>query len=191
MLVLRRRPLEALVFDGGLILTLLSVIDRQAWIGLEGPDIAEGVALGVLAVTPDAVCLGVRSPCRVTREVLGVTSLVLGDPKDDSVLLLNAALGAVVEFEGLRLTVASVEEGRALLQLATPSLPTPVGISIVSVSIAEARIGVDAPDEIRVYRKEVWLEMQAANRGAAAEWSEADLASLAGDRSGRTEEGSP
>jgi sRNA-binding carbon storage regulator CsrA len=179
MLVLRRRPHEALVFDGGLVLTLLSVIDRQAWIGLEGPAIADGVAIGVIAVSPEVVCLGVRSPAKVIRETAGLTLLELGDPKDDAVLLLNSALGDVIEFEGLRLAVTSVEDGRALLELTTSSLATPIGVSIVSVSVAEARIGVDAPDEIRVYRKEVWLEMQAANRGAAAEWSEADLATLA------------
>jgi carbon storage regulator len=41
-------------------------------------------------------------------------------------------------------------------------------ISIVDVRGDSVRIGIQAPKSVTVHRKEVWLELQAANSAAAA-----------------------
>lgn len=43
-----------------------------------------------------------------------------------------------------------------------------VVVSVLEIHGDQVRIGIDAPRHITVYREEIWAEVQAANRAAAA-----------------------
>ena len=49
-----------------------------------------------------------------------------------------------------------------------------VRVTIVKIDRNSVRIGIEAPPEIRIYRHELWLEIQAENK-AASEASVVDL----------------
>jgi len=70
-----------------------------------------------------------------------------------------------------------LEAGRATLGVEVGCLPDRVGVSLHSITGAEARIGIDAPVGQRVYRKELWLELLGANQ-AAADWQGEELSEL-------------
>lgn len=177
MLVLRRRSQEVIVFEGGLTLTVLELVDHKAWLGLDAPSLARTLALAPLAVSETTVTLGVRSPAAVIYGP-GTThvELDLARDADDrrAVLSLCLEVGERVEFPGLSLEVGPISNGRAALGLDVACLGRRVAVSVHSVSGVEARIGIDAPDDIRVVRKELWLEMVGANE-AASQWSTEDL----------------
>jgi sRNA-binding carbon storage regulator CsrA len=178
MLVLRRRPNEAIVFDGGLVLTLAAVNSKVAWIAVSEPTETDPVVVGLPATATDVAELSVRSPRIIERSGDHTSVEVSPDADPDSVLVLSRPPGATVEIGSVRLRVATINEDRCYLELEASSLPAAVTLSVVSVSTVDARIGVNAPAELRVYRKEVWDEMQAANTAAAGEWTKADLAAL-------------
>jgi sRNA-binding carbon storage regulator CsrA len=184
MLVLRRRSQEAIVFEDGLSMTVAALVDRRAWLAFEGPEIAPGVTLAVLAAGPEDICLGIRSPASV-KHAGAVTTVTVEPPEaganlDDAVLLLRRRPGEVLQIGGLSMSVSvsPASEGYvAHLELTAPRLPGSVSITVFSASGAEARIGVQAPEALRVYRKEIWLQVRDANVAAAA-WSLDDLAAL-------------
>jgi sRNA-binding carbon storage regulator CsrA len=178
MLVLRRRPNEAIVFDGGLVLTLAAVNSKVAWIAVSEAETADAVVVGLPATASDVAELAVRSPRLVERSGDHTSVQVAPEADPDSVLVLSRPPGATIDIQSIRLRVATINEERCYLELEASSLPAAVTLSVVSVSTVDARIGVNAPAELRVYRKEVWDEMQAANTAAAGEWSKADLAAL-------------
>ncbi|MDA8291643.1 MAG: carbon storage regulator [Actinomycetota bacterium] len=193
MLVLRRRAHEAIVFDGGLVVTLADVVDHQAWLSFAAPSMPVPVVVAPLGATAERACVAVRAPLEVRRDSRTTTVLV-GDPGagDDTVLLVNASVGDRVAFDGLSLEVSSLDQGRVVLGARVPEISSPIGVSVFSVSASEVKIGIAAPDDVRVYREEVWLAMRSANQ-EAADWSASDLASLAGAplTPARGNEGSP
>lgn len=183
MLVLRRRAQESIVFEGGLLVTLADVIDHRAWLAFSAPTIPVPVVLAPLGVVGGKARIGLRSPCSIAQE--GTTTTVslaaaprpaVGDP--ETVLVLGRELGARVSLAGLELTVAAIEQDRSVLQVEVAELASPVGVSVFSVSGTEVKIGIDAPEVVRVYREEVWMAMRNANQEAAA-WSSEDLETLA------------
>jgi sRNA-binding carbon storage regulator CsrA len=179
VLVLRRRPNEAIVFDGGLTLRLVAVSGRAVWLGLTDPSVAHEVELSLPASSGESAELAVRRPRSLERVGSTTTIELCGDGEDpDAVLTLSRKPGEVLAIGAMRIELAAIEEEHAYLELSAPSLPSAVRLSIVTVSTVDARIGVDAPSELRVYRKEVWDEMQAANTAAAGEWTDEDLAAL-------------
>jgi carbon storage regulator len=182
VLVLRRRAQEAIVFEGGLVVTLVDVTDHRAWLAFSSPSIPARVVVSTLGITPETTCVAVRSPASVTHDGR-VTSVSVsaddGPSDDDTVLLVNRRLGERIDFDGLGLEVASIDQGRTVLRASVAEVEGPVGVSVFSVSGSEVKIGIDAPDTVRVYREEVWHAMRTANEGAAA-WSSSDLAALAG-----------
>ena len=183
MLVLRRRAHDAIVFEGGLLVTLVEVIEHRAWLGFSSPSITSPVVVAPLTVGSDSVCLGIRSPASQSR-CQTVTTITLGTAPqvaEDSVLLLNCNVGDRLQFEGLALEIASVGKGRAVLAASTKEISDPVSISVFTVSGAEVKIGIDAPAHLGVYREEVWAAMRRANREAAG-WSSEDLEGLADKR---------
>jgi len=208
MLVLRRRASEAIVFDGGLVVTLVDVIDHHAWLAFASPSVAKPVVVSVLCVDGDTTCIGVRNPASLRRtgnrveidlapdelaadDQTAVTARATNPRPMDTVLLINTGRDDLLSIEGLTLTVSSVEQGRAVLSAKTSETDVPIGVSVFSVSGAEVKIGIEAPDHVRVYREEVWLAMLEANAGAASAgvWSSDDLASLAGATLGGSKQG--
>ena len=180
MLVLRRRPLESILFDGGLKLTLAGVVDQRAWLSLSAPCLSAEVVLSPLQTTAGSVCLALRGPRALSEDERGLHLELGGSP--DAVVLINRSIGQCVHTSGLALSLKAVEAGRAVLKLELACIAGEIGVSIFSVSGAEAKIGIEAPREVRVLRDEVWRELEAANAGAGAAWSEADLAALSAAR---------
>lgn len=180
MLVLRRRPTESILFDGGLKMTLAALQEHRAWLSFAAPCLPQAVTLAALQVGAHAACLGIRGP-RTVGDEAPVLEVDTGGG-DGIVLLVNRGVGEKVAFPGMTVTVQGVEAERAVLRLALEVLPGPVDVSIFSVTGAEAKIGIEAPREVRVFREEVWQELEAANTGAGARWSESDLASLSANR---------
>lgn len=168
------------MFDGGLTLSLASVSGRVAWLCFSDLKGTDRVVLGLSASASDRVELYVRGP-RSVEQLNSTTVIGVGEDSAedlDAVLRLTRAPGEKVAVGRLQFFVKKIEDQRAYVELEAVGLSVPVTLSIVSVSTVDARIGVDAPSALRVYRKEVWDEMQTANTEAAGQWSEADLASL-------------
>jgi carbon storage regulator len=180
MLVLRRRAHEAIVFEGGMLVTLLDVLDHRAWLAFSAASIPVTIVISSIAVGPELACIAVQSPVAVSQSERVTTVTIddgTGGRKNDAVLLLNRAIGEEIVFPGLTLRVASLDQGRPVLAATVAELDAPVGVSVFSVSGAEVKIGIDAPDHIRVYREEVWLAMRSENERAAT-WTPGDLAEL-------------
>ena len=192
MLVLRRRAQEAIIFEGGLTLTLAEVADHRAWIAFRAPSIPVPVVVTSTVTSITTACIGVRSPTAVRYE-RGTTHVSVAawsagvppgsgradDPVDPSaVLLVNASVGERLVTDGITLAVGAIEQARVVLEATVAGIEATIGVSVFAVSGAEVKIGIAAPDDMRVYREEVWLAMRSANE-AAAGWSTDDLASLA------------
>lgn len=180
MLVLRRRPTESILFDGGLKMTLAALQEHRAWLGFAAPCLAEPVTLAALQVAPGGACIGIRGPRTVGSD--GAALEVRTGGAEAAVLLVNRQIGERLVFEGMTVTLQAVEADRAVLRLSLEVVPGPVDVSIFAVTGAEAKIGIEAPREVRVFREEVWQELEAANTGAGARWSESDLAALSASR---------
>lgn len=179
MLVLRRRAHEAIVFDGGLVVTLLDVVDHHAWLSFAAPSTPLPVVVAPLGASGTHACVGVRAPAEVRREGRTTTVRTVDPGPDDAVLLVNCSPGDRLEFSGISLEVSSIDQGRVVLGARIPGMASAIGVSVFSVSASEVKIGIAAPDDVRVYREEVWLAMRSANEQAAS-WSSSDLESLAG-----------
>jgi sRNA-binding carbon storage regulator CsrA len=179
MLVLRRRSQEVIVFEGGLTLTVVELVDHHAWLSLAGPEIEGAITVAPMGVTSQSATIGVRSPASITFEGELATvrrSPTLDATDDRAVLLLTTPLGGRIDFGGLSLELTSVANNRAALAVDVACLSSRITIAVHTVSGVEARIGIDAPSDIRVTREELWLEMLAANE--AASLSPASLGAL-------------
>jgi carbon storage regulator len=53
-------------------------------------------------------------------------------------------------------------------------------VTLLEVSGQTARIGIDAPRAIPVFREEIWVEVKRENEAAAAEAANATLPAIAG-----------
>ena len=53
-----------------------------------------------------------------------------------------------------------------------------ISVTVLEVKDNKVRIGIDAPQDTRIYRQEVYLKVQQENR-QAAEWCLADLDNVA------------
>ena len=170
MLVLRRRSHEVIVFEGGLTLTVVELVDHHAWIAFAGPGIDGAVTVAPIGVSDTTATIGVRAPRAIAYDgrVTTVTRATELPPEDRrAVLVLETPIGDTIDFGGFSLEVTSVANGRATLGLDVACLPSGVTVAVHAVSGVEARIGIDAPPEIRVTREELWLEMLAANEAAS------------------------
>lgn len=194
MLVLRRRVHEAVVFGGGVSMSVASLEGRRTWLTFEAPGLSRPVTVTTMSVAADRACLGICSPRTVghlpgqpgtlqvtLEEELGQPGGVDGREDaaspGDIVLMVERRRGERVAVDGLGIVLVSTEGGRAAWGIEAPTLEERVSVTVFSCSGMDARIGIDAPPAMRVYRREVWLEMQAANRGAA-DWTPEELASL-------------
>lgn len=188
MLVLRRRAREAVVFEGGLTLTLAEVVDHRAWIAFSAPSIPVPVVVTSTVTSPSTACIGVQAPATVDYAERATHVRIAAPepppapgtpppPAPSAVLLVNATVGDRVVAEGLSLVVGAIEQARVVLEATVAGIDATVGVSVFAISGAEVKIGIAAPEDMRVYREEVWLAMRSANE-AAAGWSAADLATL-------------
>ncbi len=181
MLVLRRRLHEAVVFDGGLSVSLSSLEGRHAWLTLEGPGLHAPVTVTTYAAAPDRGRLAIAGPVAVERRggdvAVSVTAGTTPELPGPVVLVVERRPGERVAVDGLTMVLASIDSGRPTWGIQLPALPGDVSITVFSTSAVDARLGIEAPSEVRVYRREVWLELQAANQEAAG-WTPEELATL-------------
>lgn len=180
MLVLRRRPCESIVFDGGLKITVTALQDQRAWLAISAPDVTDPVVLAVLSVGTEEACIGVRGPDTIARDGAVLTLGTRAD--DDLVLLTTRRPGDILRFSGLNVTIDAVETDRAVLGLELAAITGRVTISAFPATGGEVKIGIDAPREVRVFREEVWRELESANTNAGAGWSPSELEALSSTR---------
>ena len=53
-----------------------------------------------------------------------------------------------------------------------------ISVTVLEVKDNKVRIGIDAPQDMRIYRQEIYLKVQQENK-QAAEWSLTDLEAVA------------
>jgi carbon storage regulator len=53
-----------------------------------------------------------------------------------------------------------------------------ISVTVIEVKEGKVRLGIEAPQDMRIYRQEIYLKVQQENR-QASEWSLADLENAA------------
>lgn len=188
MLVLNRRPGESIVIEHGIHLTVLSVTDRKVWLFLEAPGVDPPVRVSATAVSDEEARLEIGAPAAIAVDGDQITVEVGGEGHPamatQATFSLNRSVGqSVAVGDGLRLGIGSVAKGNPCITIEGPSIGSGLRITLIRPAGSYVRIGVEAPER-RVYRKELWDDMVAANQAAAGE--DDDLSSLlAGDAAPR------
>lgn len=182
MLVLNRRPDESIVVEGGIHLTVLSVAERKVVLGVTAPGLEHPVRLSSATVAEDAVRLEIGPPTSVQIEADDVRIDVAGegDPAAtvEAMLSLVRQVGqSVTVGDQLTVTVASISKGNPCLQLTGPTIGFSVTVTVLRTMGSYVRIGIDAPSDRRVFRKELWEDVAAANRAAVGGLND-DLSAL-------------
>ncbi|MGH9082841.1 MAG: carbon storage regulator [Acidimicrobiales bacterium] len=180
MLVLNRRPGESIVIEQGIHLTVLSVTDHRAWLGIEAPGVDPPVRVSATAVSEDGARLEIGAPTSIAVDGDDVRVEVGGEGHPSLATQATFSLArrvgqSLAVGDGLRVGIGSVAKGNPCLTIEGPSFGSGVRITLIRPAGSYVRIGVEAPDR-RVYRKELWDDVVAANRAAAGEGD--DLSSL-------------
>lgn len=178
MLVLRRRPGESIVFDGGMRICVAGLEGQRAWLEIAAPGLDVPVTVAVLEGDSDHARIGVRSPRAVAHDGESGDVHVEIAPPDDTTLLVRRSVGERLVVGDLELAVAASGSERAELRINCTALSGPVVLSAFPASGGEVKLGIDAPREVRVLREEVWRELEAANTDAGRQWSPEELADL-------------
>ncbi len=180
MLVLNRRPGESIVIEHGIQLTVLSVTDRKVWLGIEAPGVDPAVRVSATAISEDVARLEIGAPRSVSMEGDRISVQVGGEGHPaigaQATFSVNRTVGQSLDVgDGLQVGVGSVAKGNPCITLESPSIGSGLRITLIRPAGSYVRIGVEAPER-RVYRKELWDDMVAANKAAAGEGD--DLTSL-------------
>ncbi len=190
MLVLNRRPGESIVVEGGIDVTVSSVVDRKVHLRVTAPGLDQPLRLSSTALSGDEVRLEVGSPTSVRIDADEVQVDVAGDDEPavavDAMLSLVRRIGESVTIgDGLTVTVSAVSKGNPCLDITGPAIGFSVTVTVLRTRGSYVRVGIDAPADRRVFRKELWDDVAAANRAAADDAADdvtGDLAALVGDR---------
>jgi len=187
MLVLNRRPGESIAVEGGIHLTVLSVADHHVDLEVTAPGVDHPVRLSSAAISDEAARLEVGPPTSVHFGADGVGIAVAGaeDPSAavGAMLSLVRRLGESVTInDGLTVTVSAISKGNPCLEMDGPGIGFAVTVTVLRTMGSYVRIGIDAPADRRVFRKELWEDLAAANRAAVGGVDD-DLSALVGDRS--------
>jgi|HubBroStandDraft_6_1064221.scaffolds.fasta_scaffold400432_3 sRNA-binding carbon storage regulator CsrA len=190
MLVLNRRPGESIVVEGGIDVTVSSVVDRKVHLRVTAPGLDQPLRLSSTALSGDEVRLEVGSPTSVRIDADEVQVDVAGDDEPavavDAMLSLVRRIGESVTIgDGLTVTVSAVSKGNPCLDITGPAIGFSVTVTVLRTMGSYVRVGIDAPADRRVFRKELWDDVAAANRAAADDAADdvtGDLAALVGDR---------
>ncbi len=186
MLVLNRRPGESIVVEGGIHVTVSSVVDRKVYLRVTAPGLDQPLRLSSAAVSEEDVRVEVGSPTSVRIGPDEVHVDVAGDDEPavavDAMLSVVRRIGESVTIgDGLTITVAAISKGNPCLVITGPAIGFSVTVTVLRTMGSYVRVGIDAPSDRRVFRKELWDDVAAANRAAAGDLTD-DLAALVGDR---------
>lgn len=173
MLVLNRRPGESIVIEHEILLTVVSLTDRKVWLRVEGPGIDPPVRVCATVVSRDQARLEIAGPTSVAFDGDGVKVEVGGDDHPSiarqAVLSLNRSVGeSAAVGRGLVVGIGSVARGNPCITLDGPEIGSGLRVTPVRMTGSYVRVGVEAPER-RVYRKELWDDLVAANQAAAGE----------------------
>ncbi|MGH8980136.1 MAG: carbon storage regulator [Acidimicrobiales bacterium] len=179
MLVLNRRAGESIVIENGVQLSVLSVSDHKVWLCIEAPGVEPAVRVSATAVSETEARIEIGAPVAVEIDDQGARVEVAsaGHPsiQAQATVGFNRRVGeSVAVGDGLRVGLASLTKGNPSLMLEGPDMADGLTITLIRPVGRYVRIGVDAPQR-RVYRKELWDDVMAANKAAAGD---EDLTSL-------------
>lgn len=179
MLVLNRRPGESIVIEHGVQVSVLSVTDRKVWLCIEAPGVDPPVRVSATAVSDTEARIEIGAPVSMTLEE-GHVRVDVAQPGHPAMhaqatVGLNRRIGETVAVgDALRVGLGSLAKGNPSLTIEGPNIADGLRITLIRPVGNYVRIGVEAPDR-RVYRKELWEDVMAANRAAAGE---GDLSAL-------------
>jgi sRNA-binding carbon storage regulator CsrA len=172
MLVLNRRPGESIVIEHGVQVSVLSVTDRKVWLCIEAPGVDPPVRVSAIAVSDTEARIEIGAPVSMSLED-GQVRVEVARPGHPAIhaqatVGLNRRIGESVAVGALRVGLGSLAKGNPSLTIEGPSIADGLRITLIRPVGSYVRIGVEAPDR-RVYRKELWEEVMAANRAAAGD----------------------
>lgn len=167
MLVLNRRPGEAIIIEPDLRVTVLSVTDRRVWIGLRSPGRLPELRVSATVVSPNEARLEVVPMSRVEFDGGRVRIVPAhdGDPASaaHAGLAVDRRPGERVEVgDDLWVAVASISKGNPSVTFGGKAIGDAFSITLIRPAGSYVRLGVDAPDR-RVYREELWDVVQASS----------------------------
>lgn len=173
MLVLNRRPGESIVIEHGVQVSVLSVSDRKVWLCIEAPGVDPPVRVSASAVSDTEARIEIGAPVSISLED-GLARVEVARPGHPAIhaqatVGLNRRIGeSVAVGDTLRVGLGSLAKGNPSLTIEGPTIADGLRITLIRPVGSYVRIGVEAPDR-RVYRKELWDDVMAANRAAAGD----------------------
>jgi sRNA-binding carbon storage regulator CsrA len=166
MLVLNRRPGEAIVIDPDLRVTVLSVTDRRVWIAMESASAFPELRVSASVVSPNEARLEIAPMSSVTFDTDRVR--ITAAAKDHAANAARAGLaidrkpGERVEVgDDLWVAVTSISKGNPTIAFGGSAIGEEFSITLIRPAGSYVRLGVDAPNR-RVYREELWDVVQAS-----------------------------
>lgn len=172
MLVLNRRAGESIVVEDGIFLGVARIEEKNVWLSVEVPGVAHPVHLSARSLSPTEARVEIAAPRRARVDGDGV-HVELADPGDPSLgaratLSANRRVTERIFVEGvLEVGVGPMPKGGACLVLGGRQIGQTFAVTVIRQVGSYARIGLDAPGR-RVYRRELWDEIVAANRASAS-----------------------
>lgn len=173
MLVLNRRPGESIVIEHDVHVSVLSVSDRKVWLSIEAPGVDPPVRFSATAVSETEARIEIGAPVSVSIGE-GDAHVEVASPGHPAIeaqatVGLNRRIGeSVAVGASLRVGLGSLAKGNPTLAIDGPTIAPGLRITLIRPVGSYVRIGVEAPDR-RVYRKELWDDVMAANRAAAGD----------------------
>jgi sRNA-binding carbon storage regulator CsrA len=171
VLVLNRRPGESIYVEGGIDIAVLRSTHQAVWLRIAGETISPAVLLGATALSAEELCLEVGAPLRAwvdDHEVrVEVASRGQLSVERHATFSFYCRPGQVAKVgEGLELGVAPTERGHPCVTLGGKAIGVQLRLALIRLARSCVRLGIDAPG-LRVYRRELWEALIAANTAAA------------------------
>lgn len=173
MLVLNRRAGESIVVEDGILLGVTRIESKKVWLSVEAPGARHPVHLSASSISPSEARVEIAAPRRARVDGDGV-HVELADP-GDPLLRSRATLSAnrtleerIFVDDDLVVGIGPMPKGGPCLTLGGALIGQAFAVTVIRHVGSYARIGLDAPGR-RVYRRELWDEVVAANRASASD----------------------
>lgn len=171
VLVLNRRPGESILVEDDIDISVLRGGNESMWLRIASPKIAPSVLLGATAVSTSELRLEIGAPRKAWIDEEGVHVEVAEGAHPavagHATISFFCRPGQIAKVgAGLELGVGPTERGHTCLTLDGPAIGVQIRLALIRLSKSCVRLGVDAPGR-RVYRKELWEALVAANTAAA------------------------
>ena len=172
MLVLNRRAGEWILVEEGIRLGVLAVGERKAWLAIGVPGVEHPVRVALSALSAGTARLEIGAPISARFDGEDICVEVAGPGhaavRTQATVAFDRKVAEHVRVgEVLRLGVGPMPKGSPCLTVEGPHIGTGLAITVIRRVGSYVRLGLEAPGR-RVYRQELWEEVVAANRAAAA-----------------------